>query len=150
LLAPLLAASLAGCAVGRPLSFTGRTNSFCSDALASIAKLKAPSDPEHQMRYAMDSYSAIEKAVSQTTDSSLPGGSSGDRLREAWLRPARASLTAGRSTLRELSEAVRDHDRAAAESAFAATASVGREGVDVSLLRADGLDRCASLFSEPS
>jgi len=141
---------LTSCAVGRPLGFTSRTNSFCSDALVSIAKLKAPTSPLRQIQYAMDSYSALEKAVSQLTDSSLPGGETGAALRERWLRPARTSLTEGRATLRQLRDAVHDDNRTAADAAFAATRQVGRAGVDTALLSASGLDRCARLFTSDS
>jgi len=126
----VLAVILTSCAVGRPQGFTSRTNSFCSDALAS--------------------YSALEKAVSQLTDSSLPGGETGAALRERWLRPARTSLTEGRATLRQLRDAVHDDNRTAADAAFASTRQVGRAGVDTAWLSASGLDRCATLFTSDS
>ena len=135
------------CTVGRPMAFTARTNSFCSDAVTGIAKLAEPTSPIEQMQYAMDRYTIVEKAVSELTDSRLPGGTSGQQLRERWLRPARAALDRGRTALQDLRDAVHAHDVGAATTEFAAARSVGIEGVDTALLSAKGLGRCATLFS---
>ena len=148
--ATLAALLLAGCAVGRPTSYAGRSNSFCGDALTTIAKLKPPTDPRSQMQYAIDRYSAVEKTVSELTDSSVPGGSAGQHLRERWLRPARTSLADGRAVLERLQEAVSAGDRPAAAKAFEAASAVGISGVDAALLETLGLTRCATLFTPSS
>lgn len=129
------------------MAFTARSNSFCSDALTAIAKLPTPTSPLQKMQYATDRYTIVEKAVSELTDSSLPSGANGAALRDHWLRPARASLDAGRATMTTLRDAVHSGDTAATGPAFAATRSVGTAGVDTDLLRARGLDRCAVLFT---
>jgi hypothetical protein len=138
---------LGGCAVGRPTGFTARSNSFCSDALTSIAKLKTPTDLKMQIQYATDRYTAVEHTVSELTDSSLPSGSAGQELRTGWLRPARASLLAGRSNLEQLRIAVNAGNTDAAATAFAQTESIGTQGVDTSLLAGRGLADCARLFT---
>jgi hypothetical protein len=147
LLTGLATVLLAGCAVGRPQAFTARSNSFCSDALIGIGKLRDPHTPLEQMQYALDRYTLVEKAVSELTDSSLPGGSTGDELRTKWLRPARAALTQGRTVLAGLREVIHDGDSASITRAFDVARNIGTEGTDTSLLRTRGLNRCASLFS---
>ncbi len=153
------ALTVTGCAVRRPTGFTGRSDSFCSDAMKVIAGLSAPTEPAKQLQYALDRYTAVEKAVSELTDSSLPGGSAGDQLRARWLRPARASLTDGRAALVRLRTAVNavspaDRDRTTSASssaaAFELTQAIGTQGVDVGLLRAHGLTQCAALFTPGS
>jgi hypothetical protein len=138
---------LSGCAVGRPLAFTARSNSFCSDALTSIAKFDAPTTPLRQIQWATDRYTVLDKAVSELTDGSLPGGSTGTELRRRWLEPSRASLADGRHAMRQLSDAVHDKNAQAAGVAFVAARNVGLAGVDTSLLRTQGLDKCATLFT---
>jgi hypothetical protein len=147
--APLALAALllAGCAVGRPTGFTARSNSFCADGTRSIAALKQPTDPLMQMQYATDRYTAVEHTVSELTDSNLPGGSIGAQLRSGWLRPARASLVAGRVTLEQLRTAVNAGDPAAATTAFIRAEAIGTQGVDTSLLSARGLSDCVHLFT---
>lgn len=140
---------LTGCAVGRPLGFTGRSDSFCGDALKSIAGLHTPTTTRDEMRYAMDRYTAMEKVVSELTDSSLPGAATGNALRDRWLRPARASLLTGRGVLNELQRAVTAGDIGTAAPAFAATAAIGTANVDTRLLAAQGLTNCAKLFTAP-
>lgn len=129
------------------MAFTARSNSFCSDALTSIAKLDSPSTPLRQIQYATDRYTALEKAVSELTDSSLPSGNTGKELRDHWLRPARTALASGRTTMLQLRDAVHAGNAAAAQVAFASARSVGTHGVDTSLLKTKGLDKCATLFS---
>jgi hypothetical protein len=133
--------------VGRPLAFTARSNSFCSDALTSISKFDAPTTPLRQIQWATDRYTVLDKTVSELTDGSLPGGSTGTALRRNWLEPARASLAAGRQTMLQLRDAVHADDARAADVAFVAARNVGVTGVDTSLLRTRGLDKCATLFT---
>ena len=135
------------CAVGRPQAFTARSNSFCSDALTSIAKLDEPHSSLAQMRYAVDRYTIVEKAVSELTESRLPGGTTGDALDNGWLRPARSDLTTGRGELGGLRDAFRSGNAAATDQAFAVARNIGTRGIDTTLLRAHGLYRCATLFS---
>lgn len=139
--------TLTGCAVGRPLGFSDRTDSFCGDALTAISKLAPPVTLGDKMRFATDRYTAFERTVSELTDSSLPGGPSGQQLRERWLRPARVSLQAGRVVLAQLQTAVQAHDSPTADRAFARSVSIGTEGVDDGLLRQRGLTTCATLFA---
>ncbi len=87
--------TLAGCTVGRPSGFTARSNDTCRDATKVIDALHVPRDPITALGYALDRYTAVERAVSTLTDSSLPAGQRGRELRERWMRPARASLEAG-------------------------------------------------------
>jgi hypothetical protein len=141
---------LTGCALGRPQAFTARSNSFCSDALRGIDKLPAPATTLQQMQFATDRYTIVEKAVSELTDSRLPGGRVGDDLRARWLRPARADLSQGRVVLGQLRDALRAEDAAAATGAFDRARAVGTAGVDTTMLRTQGLDRCAVLFTAPS
>jgi hypothetical protein len=138
---------LTGCDVGRPTSFTGRSNSFCSDTVHQISALKPPLTPKAHLQYATDRYTAVEHLVSELTDSSLPGGSTGQQLRSRWLRPARASLTAGRTVLADLRSAVLADDNASITTTFAATNAIGTAGVDLNLLRAHGLNTCARVFT---
>jgi hypothetical protein len=129
------------------MAFTARSNSFCSDALTVISKLTTPDTPLRQIQYATDRYTALEKTVSELTDASLPGGTTGDALRQRWLRPARAALDHGRLQLQQLRDAVHSDDTTGAREAFATARNVGLQGVDTALLRASGLDRCATLFT---
>jgi hypothetical protein len=146
-LAALALAGLTSCAVGQPSGFTARSNATCASASAAIAKLAAASDPPAALRYALDRYVIVEKAVSTLTDSSLPNGQLGDELRDRWLRPARASLATATTTLEDLRQAVRHGNRDAAASAFAAAVITGAAGVDAGYLRSQRLDRCAALFT---
>ena len=136
---------LAGCAVGRPSGFVGRSNSFCSDALTTIGALVKPTTTKAQLQYATDRYTAMDKTISELTDSTLPAGSVGSELRTKWLRPARASLTAGRSALETLRRDLSSHSSSTA--AFARTQQIGVEGVDTDLLAAQHLTTCARLFT---
>jgi hypothetical protein len=147
--ATLAAFLLVGCAVGRPTSYTGRSNSFCADALSTIATLTSPRNPRGQMQYAVDRYTALERTVSELTDSALPAGSTGRQLRDRWLRPARTSLADGRTMLGQLQQEVSADDRVGAAKAFETASTVGIDGVDITLLKARGLTRCATLFTAP-
>lgn len=147
LAATLLPLVLTGCALGRPQAFTARSNSFCTDALTGIDKLHPPTTGLQQIRFATDRYTAVEKAVSSLTTMSLPSGATGAALRERWLRPARASLAEGRTQMKALRDAVHDHDATLATTTFASARNVGTSNVDISLLRSEGLDRCATLFT---
>jgi hypothetical protein len=139
--------TLAGCTIGRPTGFTARSNDTCRSAAREIDALDTPRDPGTALAYALDRYTAVERAVSTLTDSGLPGGSSGRVLRERWLRPARTSLTAAGDDLLRLRTAVRRRDSAAAALAFGSAADAGTAGVDTTLLRARGLTACAVLFT---
>jgi hypothetical protein len=138
---------LAGCAVGRPLSFTGRTNSFCTDANHLVSTLKAPTTPKAHLQYATDRYTAIEHLVSELTDGSLPAGTTGQQLRADWLRPARASLLSGRSVLADLRAAIKADNSTSIASTFTQSNAIGTAGVDVGLLRAHGLTACVPAFT---
>jgi hypothetical protein len=138
---------LSGCDVGRPTSFTGRSNSFCSDTVHQISALKPPLTPKAHLQFATDRYTAVEHLVSELTDSSLPGGSEGQQLRDQWLRPARASLSAGRTVLADLRSAVHEDNSASITSTFAASNSIGTAGVDLALLHSRGLSTCARAFT---
>jgi hypothetical protein len=145
--ATLVLTTVAGCEVGQPSGFTARSNATCSAAITSIAALPAPADPAAGLRYALDRYVIVEKAVATLTDSSLPGGDTGDDLRVRWLRPARASLGGATTRLEALRQAVRAADTAAATEAFRAAVVTGTAGVDTGYLRERGLERCATLFT---
>ena len=138
---------LTGCAVGRPSGFTARSNATCVDASSAITKLRAASDPSAALRYALDRYVIVEKAVATLTDSRLPGGQTGHELRDRWLQPARTSLGTATVDLERLRQAVRHPDRDASASAFASAVVTGTVGVDGDYLRAQHLDKCAALFT---
>ncbi|HEY2984092.1 MAG TPA: hypothetical protein VGJ38_08070 [Jatrophihabitantaceae bacterium] len=142
-----VAVTLTGCTVGRPSGFTARSDDTCRDATKVIEALHAPRDAVTALGYALDRYTAVERAVSTLTDSSLPAGQRGRELRERWLRPARASLEAAGDELLRLRDAVRRHDDGAVAQAFADASEAGTHGVDTTLLRARGLTDCATLFS---
>jgi len=139
--------TLAGCTVGRPSGFTARSNDTCRDATKVIDALHVPRDPVTALGYALDRYTAVERAVSTLTDSSLPAGQRGRELRERWMRPARASLEAAGDELLRLRDAVRRHDDGAVAQAFADASDAGTHGVDTTLLRTRGLTDCATLFT---
>jgi hypothetical protein len=128
------------------MQFTARSNSFCADASTSIAKLKTPTEPKAQLQYAMDRYAAMEKAVSELTDSSLPGGDQGEQLRAQWLRPARASLKEGLGTLEQLRQAIKAEDRERVQSAYQRSRNIGTDEQAANLLDTDGLTACSRLF----
>jgi hypothetical protein len=138
---------LAGCDVGQPSGFTARSEYFCHQASTQIGQLKTPATPKAQLQFATDRYTVVERLVSQLTDSSLPGSSTGTELRERWLRPARASLVDGRSVLVALRTAANTDDREAADTAFARSLSIGTGAVDTALLRSRGLQDCAQVFA---
>jgi len=102
------------------------------------------------MQYAMDRFAALDKTVSELTDSSLPSGETGRLLRERWLRPARADLSVGRGRLQDLQRAVAAGDAGRAGQMFALAREVGRAGVDVGLLTRTSLRDCARLFAAPA
>jgi hypothetical protein len=152
--APIVAAAAtvavvasAGCSVGRPTGFAARSNDTCATATKTIAALRDPHDATSALAYALDRSTAVERAVSTLTDSSLPGGQAGQDLRERWLRPARSSLRAGDDDLVRLRDATRRHDVAGAVTAFGSAAAAGTSGVDTELLRSRGLTKCAGLFT---
>jgi hypothetical protein len=141
-LVPLLGA----CNLGHPGGFTAGSNAFCRQASAAIAKLDRPDSPKEQLQYATDRYTVVERLVSEMTDSSRPGATFGRQVRDDWLRPARASLVAGRTVLIDLRAAVTTSDAGAAASAFDRSQAIGTQGVDTGLLRAHGLLDCAKVF----
>jgi hypothetical protein len=143
----LVVAILTSCAVGRPSGFTARSNATCADASAAIAKLSAASDPSAALRYALDRYVIVEKAVAMLTDSRLPDGHTGRELRNRWLQPARTSLGTATVELERLRQAVRRSDHDASASTFASAAVTGTVGVDSDYLRTQRLDKCAALFT---
>ena len=147
LVAGAVVATLTGCTVGGPTGFTARSDHTCREAMNAIGALDAPHDAVTALAYALDRYSAVERAVSTLTDSSLPAGQRGRELRERWLRPARASLEAADDELLRLRDAVRHRDDGAVAQAFADAAEAGTQGVDTTLLRARGLTDCAALFT---
>jgi hypothetical protein len=137
----------AGCSVGRPAGFMSRSNQTCADADQAIMALANPDDPSAALRYALDRYVIIEKAVATVTDASLPGGATGRDLRSRWLRPARASLARGRAELEDLRQAVRGGHPGAARPAFEVAVVTGTAGVDTGYLHEQRLDRCATVFT---
>jgi hypothetical protein len=147
LVAGAVVATLTGCTVGGPTGFTARSDHTCREATNAIGALDAPHDAVTTLAYALDRYTAVERAVSTLTDSSLPAGQRGRELRERWLRPARASLEAADDELLRLRDAVRHRDDGAVAQAFADAAEAGTQGVDTTLLRARGLTDCAALFT---
>jgi hypothetical protein len=147
---PIVAATiliLGGCSLGRPTGFVARSNDTCATATKAITALKDPHDATSALAYTLDRYTAVERAVSTLTDSSLPGGQNGRDLREGWLRPARDSLRAGYDDLSRLRDAARRRDVAGAVRAFGSAAAAGTSGVDTALLRSRGLTECALLFT---
>jgi hypothetical protein len=142
----LLVPLLGGCNLGHPGGFTAGSNAFCRQTSVAIAKLTRPSSPKAQLQYATDRYTLVERLVSEMTDSSLPGSTFGHQVRDEWLRPARASLVAGRSVLVDLRAAVNSHDAAAAAAQFEQSQAIGTHGVDTGLLRAHDLSDCAKVF----
>lgn len=152
---------LAGCDLGHPGGFTARSNSYCAASAKQIAALSTPHTAKAQLQYAMDRYTIMEHLVSVMTDSSLPGGTAGAQLRAGWLRPARASLTDGRTVLADLRAAVNTHPAATAPAGPAAgtqpteltefddALAIGTQHVDTDLLRSRGLVDCAKVF-EPT
>jgi hypothetical protein len=138
---------LAGCDVGQPSGFTARSEFFCRQTSTQIEDLKRPATPKAQLQFATDRYTLVERLVSELTDSSLPDSSTGNELRERWLRPARASLVDGRNVLVALRTAANTGDRAAADVAFAQSLAVGTGAVDTALLRGQGLPDCAQVFA---
>jgi len=139
--------TLAGCVVGQPSGFTARSNATCGHASAAITKLRAASDPSAALRYTLDRYVIVEKAVATLTDSRLPDGQTGRELHDRWLQPARTSLGTATVELERLRQAVRRADRDAAASAFASAVVTGTVGVDAGYLLAQRLDKCAALFT---
>ena len=121
------------------LGFTARSNATCGHASAAITKLRAASDLSAALRYTLDRYVIVEKAVATLTDSRLPDGQTGRELRDRWLQPARTSLGTATVELERLRQAVRRADRDAAASAFASAVVTGTVGVDAGYLLAQRL-----------
>ena len=138
---------LTGCDVGQPSGFTARSEYFCRQTSTQIGDLSDPTTPKAQLQFATDRYTLVERLVSELTDSSLPGSSTGAELRERWLRPARVSLADGRSVLVALRAAANTSDSAAADTAFARSLAIGTDHVDTALLRRHGLEDCAQVFA---
>jgi ElaB/YqjD/DUF883 family membrane-anchored ribosome-binding protein len=147
MLLALAVTTTTGCAVGRPAGFTARSNATCADASAAITKLSSATDPSAGLRYALDRYLIVEKAVATLTDSRLPDGQTGRELRDRWLQPARTSLGTATVELERLRQTVRRADRDVAASAFASAVVTGTVGVDAGYLLAQRLDKCAALFT---
>jgi hypothetical protein len=138
---------LTGCDVGQPSGFTARSEYFCHQTSTQIGDLSTPTTPKAQLQYATDRYTLLERLVSELTDSSLPGSSTGTELRERWLQPARVSLVGGRGVLVALRAAANTGDSAAAGAAFARSLAIGTGAVDTALLRDHGLNDCAQVFA---
>jgi hypothetical protein len=140
---------VSGCDLGHPGGFTARTESYCAQYSTQLSKLDQPktlTTPKAQLQYAIDRYTDIERLVSVFTDASLPGGKLGQQLRAQWLRPARASLLIGRTVLAQLRVAANTHDVSQANAAFSRSLAIGTQGVDTTLLRAQGLTTCSQVF----
>jgi hypothetical protein len=141
---------LAGCDLGHPGGFVARSNSYCAGSTKQISALKTPATPKEQLQYATDRYAIVEHLVSVMTDSSLPGGTDGSTLDDDWLRPARASLTEGRSVLADLRTAVDRKNGADASAEFGQSLAIGTQNVDTGVLRSRGLADCAKVFEPTS
>jgi outer membrane murein-binding lipoprotein Lpp len=147
-LAALLAlGSVSGCAVGQPRQFTARANQLCADVSRSVSNLQTATEGVEAMRWSMTRYTDMEHLVAQLTDdTNIPGGATGEELRNRWLRPARASLVTGRDDLEDLRQAIH-HDPATVEPALTASLRAGADGVDTAYLARVGLLECAVAFT---
>ena len=147
-LAALLAlSSVAGCAVGQPRGFTARANQLCADVGRNVSDLPTATQGNDALRWSMRRYTDFEHLVSLLTDDpAIPGGLSGEHLRDRWLRPARASLARGRDDLEDLRQAIR-HDPAAVGPALTASLRAGPAGVDTAYLDRAGMPACAVTFT---
>jgi len=148
MLAALLAlSSVAGCAVGQPREFTARANQLCADVGRTVSDLQTATEGTEALRWSMTRYADIEHLVALLTDDpAIPGGGSGEALRNRWLRPARASLARGLDDLEQLRQAIRD-DPAAVGPALTASLRAGTTGVDTAYLERTGLPACAVTFT---
>jgi hypothetical protein len=147
-LAALLAlGSLVGCAVGQPREFTVRANRLCADVGRNVSDLPTATQGSQALRWSMRRYADLEHLVALLTDDpGIPGGRTGDELRDRWLRPARSSLAQGRVDLEDLRQAIQ-HDPAAVGPALTASLRAGTAGVDTAYLDRAGMPACAVTFT---
>ena len=140
-------AALAGCGLGQPQSFDGRSEKVCASATRTLVKETPVTDP---VAYAIDRFNELDRVlVTVSTDTGFPGGAAGRTLHTDWIVPARAALRAGRPHLEVLRLAVvAGSARRGAD--FAVAARVGEAGVRTAALRRDGLPICAALFAAPA
>lgn len=140
-------ASVAGCGLGQPNTFAGRSEKACRGAIRTLAHETPVTEP---VAYAMDRFTELDRIlVSVTADGGFPGGTNGQTLRADWITPARASLTVGWPRLDALHKAVKV-SAASRLRAFDAAARVGATGVKAPVLRGLGLPMCAQLFTAPA
>jgi hypothetical protein len=147
-LAALLAlGTVAGCTVGQPREFAARANHLCAEVSRIVARLQPATEGTEALRWSMKRYTDIEHLVALLTDDpAIPGGASGEELRDRWLRPARASLVRGHDDLEDLRQAIH-HDPATVRPALTASLRAGTAGVDTAYLDRAGLDACALTFT---
>jgi hypothetical protein len=147
-LAALLAlSSVASCAVGQPREFTARANQLCADVGQNVSQLQTATEGTEALHWSMTRYTDIEHLVALLTDDrAIPGGPSGEELRNRWLRPARTSLARGLDDLERLRQAIH-HDPAAVGPALTASLRAGTAGVDTAYLDRAGLPACAVTFT---
>ena len=143
----LTLASLAGCGIGQPNSFPGRSEKVCQSAIRTLANETPVTEP---VAYAMDRFTELDRIlVAVTADGGFPGGADGQTLRADWIVPARASLNVGRPRLDVLHSAV-TVSAVSRLRAFDAAARIGETGVKAPVLRDFGLPLCAQLFTAPA
>jgi hypothetical protein len=154
--AATLALTLTACDLGQPRRFTARAEKYCATAIRAIAadtsstatSPTATSVPD-PVAYVVDRFTQLDRVlVIVSTDRGFPGGTDGATLRSEWIRPARASLSAGRPSLDTLRQVV-GAPSAQRTQVFAVAARAGDGGVRVSVLRKLQLPHCAALFNEP-
>ncbi len=140
-------ASVAGCGIGQPNSFAGRSEKVCQSAIHTLADETPVTEP---VAYAMDRFTELDRIlVAVTADGDFPGGTAGQTLRADWITPARTSLKAGWPRLDVLHSAV-TVSAASRLRAFDAAARIGETGVRAPVLRGMGLPMCAQLFTAPA
>ena len=138
---------LAGCGLGQPNSFTGRSEKVCASATRTLAKETPVTDP---IAYAVDRFTELDRVlVTVSTDTGFPGGAAGQTLRTDWVLPSRAALKVGRPRLDTLRVAVVANSRRRVAD-FAIAARIGETGVKAAVLRQAGLPVCAALFAAPA
>ena len=138
---------LAGCGLGQPKSFAGRSEKVCASATRTLAKETPVTDP---VAYTIDRFTELDRVlVTVSTDTGFPGGAAGQTLRTDWVIPARAALRVGRPSLNTLRVAVVAKS-ASRVADFAVAARIGEAGVKTAALRQAGLPVCAALFAAPA
>ena len=139
-------AGLAGCGLGQPNSFAGRSEKVCASATRTLAKETPVTDP---VAYTIDRFTELDRIlVTVSTDTGFPGGAAGQTLRTGWVLPARASLRVGRPSLNTLRVAVVAKSRSRVAD-FAVAARIGETGVKTTVLEQADCRVCAALFLHP-